>query len=91
MRSVDQVSGRGVLSWLRMKMASDDTTEMPSPMPSLAAVEYELMQLRVSLKGLVDFADQPAPVEMSLERQPATGNSLERHLDHRHMLAVSRF
>lgn len=58
MSFIDHVRIPDALSWLRNRAGNADPSMSVSQTgPSIASVEYELRQLRVSLRGIVDFGD----------------------------------
>ena len=57
MSFVDHIRAPGALSWLRNGRPVRLAEPQAAPLPSLASVEYELAQLRASLRGVVDFGD----------------------------------
>lgn len=56
---LDQVGVPAARAWLRNRPAPLKTAPPAEPViPSFASVEYELSQIRVSLRGFVDFGDE---------------------------------
>jgi hypothetical protein len=74
MSLIDQVLKPASFSWLQKKTRAEQPAEpVAPPAPSLASVEYELIQLRASLRGVVDFKDQRTaaePIAQSVVSKP---------------------
>lgn len=75
MSLADHVRSPEALSWLRQTPAA---VEVPAQLvdgrlPSLAAVEYELSQLRASLRGVVNFGDETPKAVIAQTSAPKPG------------------
>ena len=78
MSIIDQVRGPLPLSWLRKSATVEAPAELlAARLPSLASVEYELYELRASLRGVVDFGDEKPKSSASLASPPSP--SLKRN------------
>ena len=84
----DYISGNAAWSWLIKRSASRFAPEARQPDgPSLASVEYELSQLRLSLRGVVDFGDnQPGLTQVDIQLSRAASHGLVRHYDLQHKI-----
>ena len=94
MSLIDHVLKPARLSWLHKRTQGQLPAEPAAPpVPSLASVEYELSQLRISLRGVVDFAGGPvkginntsAPAD-AMAALASIGSGLMRSDSHRRKL-----
>jgi hypothetical protein len=94
MSLIEHVLKPARLPWLHRKTRAELPAEPAvPPVPTLASVEYELSQLRISLRGVVDFAGGPAK-GLSSTKAPAeamaalasVGSGLKRSDIHRRKL-----
>lgn len=77
MTLIDRVLQRSYFGMRREKDAEADGEAVR--LPSLASIEYELAQLRISLRGYVDFGNGEAP---AAEAEPSVVSSgLSRNVE----------
>ncbi len=84
----DYISGNAAWSWLAKRADSRfDAEARQRETPSLASVEYELSQLRLSLRSVVDFGDtQPEPKQAEVKSRSAVFQGLVRQYDLQHKI-----